>query len=355
MNNIEKKLKKRGIQKLNKYAKNPYHVAWFKRIPTWMKVAIPSLAVATATAVVCFAVILPMVGTKNYSANLNKGDNYAPEAPSGTPTSYYQGSNQEQTPHDSGAYIKPWDERTIEEKYPVFKISLDSHEYFYGWYHHNPIEAQYVDEKIADDVTVKGNDSYNNIDYQTTISLYRIKDFASRLVVAVKFNEDEHYYCYGNRSEIDPYPTLAELLVDLPLDKIAAFDKAYFGYSEGNTLVSDEYSGVTKESVMNILLADTSKQDIANVEPSIVAAGKDYTKVIQISTPFPSIDITSGTGASALTICDTGFLQATMLNRHYNFYIGVETYQNFENYLTSNLTGTRQSSYYPFSKPFTSR
>ena len=351
MNNIEKKLKKRGIQKLNKYAKNPYHVAWFKRIPTWMKVAIPSLAVATATAVVCFAVILPMFGTKNYSANLNKGDNYAPAAPSGTPTSYYQGSNQEQTPHDSGAYIKPWDERTIEEKYPVFKISLDSHEYFYGWYHHNPIEAQYVDEKIADDVTVKGNDPYNNIDYQTTISLYRIKDFASRLVVAVKFNEDEHYYCYGNRSEIDPYPTLAELLVDLPLDKIATFDKAYFGYEESGNRVSDEYSGVTTENVMNILFGDKTKQNIKSLSNDILYTVKGYTKVIQISTPFPSIDITSGTGSSALTLYNTGFMQATMLNRQHVFYVGTEVYQNFENYLTNNLTGTRQSSYFAFSVP----
>ena len=353
MNNIEKKLKKRGIQKLKKYAKNPYHVAWFKRIPTWMKVAIPSLAVATATAVVCFAVILPMVGTKNYSANLKQGENVPSNAQASSGKNM---SSMMMDPADnSGAYVKNWEEKTLEEKYTAFTYTIDDQGSGYRWYHHNPIEAQSIGDKLADDVVITGYYPYEDVNHQTTVSIYKVKDFAPRLILAVKFSDDEHYYCYGNMNGVESYQTLGDLLADLPLDKIATFDKAYFGYSEGNTLVSDEYSGVTKESVMNILLADTSKQDIANVEPSIVAAGKDYTKVIQISTPFPSIDITSGTGASALTICDTGFLQATMLNRHYNFYIGVETYQNFENYLTSNLMGTRQSSYYPFSKPFTSR
>ena len=351
MNNIEKKLKKRGMQKIDKYAKNPYHVAWFKRIPTWVKVAVPSFAVAAATAVVCMVVVLPMFGVKNHTANLNKGDNYAPAASSGMPTSYCPSSNQGLTPQDSGAYIKTWDERTNEEKYPYFKYTLGDNECSYSWYHHHPIESQYIGKMIAENVSVKGNDPYNDIDYQTTLSLYSIKDFAPRLIVAVKFAEDEHYYCYGNHSEIEPYPTLAELLVDLPLDKIATFDKAYFGYEESGNRVSDEYSGVTTENVMNILFGDKTKQNIKSLSNDILYTVKDYTKVIQISTPFPSIDITSGTGSSALTLYNTGFMQATMLNRQHVFYVGTEVYQNFENYLTNNLTGTRQSSYYAFSVP----
>ena len=56
MNDIEKKLRKRGMQKLDKFAHNPYHVnkpSFFSRIPLWGKIMIPASLVA-AVAVVAF-------------------------------------------------------------------------------------------------------------------------------------------------------------------------------------------------------------------------------------------------------------------------------------------------------------
>ena len=57
MNDIEKKLRKRGMAKLDKFAKNPYKVPklpWYKRIPLWTKVVIPTAALTTALFVVYF-------------------------------------------------------------------------------------------------------------------------------------------------------------------------------------------------------------------------------------------------------------------------------------------------------------
>ena len=57
--NFEKWMQKRGNNKLNKFAKNPYHVSWIKRLPLWSKVAVPTLMAATAAIVIITVGVLP--------------------------------------------------------------------------------------------------------------------------------------------------------------------------------------------------------------------------------------------------------------------------------------------------------
>ncbi len=66
MNDIEKKLRKRAMQKLDKFAHNPYHVnkpSFFSRIPLWGKIMVPA-SLVTAVAVVAFVGLINLGGAK---------------------------------------------------------------------------------------------------------------------------------------------------------------------------------------------------------------------------------------------------------------------------------------------------
>jgi hypothetical protein len=76
MNDIEKKLRKRALQKLDKYAHNPYHVnkpSFFSRIPLWGKIAVPA-SLVTAVAVVAFVGLINGVSKGNAAPAPGKND-----------------------------------------------------------------------------------------------------------------------------------------------------------------------------------------------------------------------------------------------------------------------------------------
>lgn len=92
MNDIEKKLRKRGLQKLDKYAHNPYHVnkpSFFSRIPLWGKIMVPA-SLVTAVAVVAFVGLINLGGAKATQAP-GKNDNASHYAPAEQDTSNDKG------------------------------------------------------------------------------------------------------------------------------------------------------------------------------------------------------------------------------------------------------------------------
>ena len=121
--NFEKRMKKRGNQKLDKFAKNPYHVPWFKKIPTWVKIATPAVLTSAAAATIVI-VMMPTFANKSYHANMNIGSgsvNYIPSANNGksTPTSTHEYqpsssaySSQQSNPNES------WGSKAFYQKYP---------------------------------------------------------------------------------------------------------------------------------------------------------------------------------------------------------------------------------------------
>ena len=83
MNDIEKKLRKRGMQKLDKYAHNPYHVnkpSFFSRIPLWGKIMVPA-SLVTVIAVVAFVGLVNGVGKGNAAPAPGKNDGASHYAP----------------------------------------------------------------------------------------------------------------------------------------------------------------------------------------------------------------------------------------------------------------------------------
>ena len=81
--NFEKWMKKRGNNKLNAYAKNPYHVSWIKRMPMWSKILVPSALAMTAAVVVISVGVLPHLGMNKAASGHKYSDaEYSSCAPS---------------------------------------------------------------------------------------------------------------------------------------------------------------------------------------------------------------------------------------------------------------------------------
>lgn len=68
--------------------------------------------------------------------------------------------------------------------------------------------------ELLEDATAWGEDKYDHR-YETTVSVYKIKDIAKNVAVAVKFSDDENYYFYNNFKYIPE--TLGDLVSDLNL------------------------------------------------------------------------------------------------------------------------------------------
>lgn len=356
---FEKKMKKRGHQKLDAFAKNPYHqeptietTSVRRDMPLWSKILIPVGSVAVAV----FGTFLGMrmVFSSGNRTTHSKDDMESSISPASEPqNSQAQGASSYAPDNSQGTYIKRWDEKTIIEKYPSFNYEINGTKSLYYWYHNDPILEEHIDTKLAEDYLITGHDIYEDKDYETTISIYTVKDFASRLILAAKFNEDNNYYCFGSNAIFNPYTSLGELLIDIPLDKVASFNEGFHGYTEEEKRVSDKYNGVSKEFMVDFINKNSEAKNPSTTSEldDAIKTYNQYNHVISIPTPFPTINIISGTGASGLTFYDNGFLMATMLNKNYLFYIGIDSYQELEDYLKNNLVGNREGSYHPFSVP----
>ena len=161
---FEKKMKKRGNQKLDAFAKNPYHQETPKVVepkrksfPTWAKVMIPTFAVATC--LVVFMVPMIMMGAvgKNSAMKPNGGDNYAPADMDGS--RYQGGSTDKAAPGDNSyceegsqaAPVPHWSEATLIQKYPEFTYEGVNYQLRYTD-RTMPIDSQYSNTKTVTDV-----------------------------------------------------------------------------------------------------------------------------------------------------------------------------------------------------------
>ena len=348
---FESKMKKRGNKKLNQFAKNPYRKPWFSRIPIWTKVLVPS-ALAAGLIVGVFVGVLPNM-TSKATANLKVDDTEYVNAPasdankgdySRVPTA---SSNQAQDPSMDGessmVRVTPWEEMSMPEKY--HHLSYDNYRYYYNTAI-APINKEDVGDLINVNAVAQGGD-YISGDFtkQTSdFSIYEIKNFAPRIVVAVKFNEDNTYYPYFFNTSYK-YSTLGELFNDIPLNIVCETNKAQFEcFEEGYELFGCyAYEGIEKTQVMNIVLNDLTAPSESNSDyPKELVKNTPSHKSITIATNFPTLHIEESMPlSSGIILYDNGCLKTVMLSDQQMFYVGPEVYQTFETYLFNNFTPTK--------------
>ena len=353
---FESKMKKRGNKNLNKFAKNPYHKSWFSRIPIWTKVLVPS-ALAAGLIIGVFVGVLPNM-TSKASANLKTGDSGYQEAALNDDTgsnnkgyhSYAPGAPSSATAsqHNDSSSIAEWTSLSIPEKY--HRITYNN-SYYYYYSDVSPLEVENVGDLLQTGVIAEGGNYQGGVFEKQTddVSIYTVKNFANRIIVAAKLLNDNNYYLYFSNSDIAPYNILEDLFNDIPLNIVCETNEAYFEcYKEGYELYGYYgYEGIEKSQVMSIIFNDLTAPSSNNAAfpQDLIKKVNEYNKKITVSINFPVIHINSPSLAlsSAISILENGCLEATMFGRKQTYYVGSDVYQTFEAYLFNNFTGTKIS------------
>lgn len=331
MNDLEKKLRKRGMKKLDKFAHNPYHVnkpSFFSRIPLWTKIAVPAVAMTAVTFVASISLISRLgshAASPASMSNQGEGTYYSTAAPAETSQDKAMNSNSSSTGlHGGGDYTTP-------EGYPA-GITFQGAQY--NFLYNSPARTG------ADYGTITADKLGNVIGEttgETTITIYEIQNYSSKAFIAMKFSSSNTYYVAANSHNV--YSTLDDFLTQTnfingakPTDPVRVYKD-----SVGNV---ENYKNADKASVNGCLFTDTN---IANnpedFEPYAMVPGLEWIKMTYLMTDFNSSCV-------SLTLYDTGHLSinvgtASTQEEKNIFKIGMDKYNALLSYVET-LSKTNQ-------------
>lgn len=276
--NFEKKMQKRGNQKLDQFAKNPYHKEQPKvnSFPLWGKILIPTAGVSLALLLGFTVAFIPSLASNKSVAIIDGGSgqgaaHYDPaEATSqniGGKDNHSQQSPGEGTAHQD----TKWNDMTIIEQYPSFT---------YGDYTYNvrytdvskPINASFVKTKL-NDIYVHGYDSTKDENHFMNASIYTINQIHEKVSLAIRFENSNVYYAYQNSNYIPE--SLSDFLEDTCIEKEATILKASSIdlTKENNAETTRDFSNLI--DITNILMTDKSpvntKQYVTKNADSLLA------------------------------------------------------------------------------------
>ena len=359
---FEKKMKKRGNQKLDQFAKNPYHQEVKpKSFPIWGKVLIPTLAVSASLVVLFTVLVVPNMAAKG-GANMMDGSqggyDYPAEAASynkGNSTPAAASDQEEGTPQASKpASIPAWEERSIIEQYPEFAYDAYTYQIRYdGTTKAISATNTYV---LLDNIIVNSRDTLTNIDHQINASIYSINHIARKCALAIKFEGSEDYYAYTNKYY---YPaTLSDLLADSCFEDEVIINKGKDCNALNGTGVDFVVSN--DDPIMEIIYSDKSPTNIrseesyydngtssSSINPSSMAYAlprreveyqvifdRHYTHVVSFNLVINSLGI-SNAWAEAY---DCGYMSFNLFGRGHFFDIGETRYNQIKAYIDTILS-----------------
>lgn len=199
MNDIEKKLRKRGMAKLDKYAKNPYKVPklpWYKRIPLWTKVIVPTAVLTTAL----FVVVISSFSIDMFTPKGRQNDSTSRSPQTSIPTSASQGGSKTPTtsaPRTPTSEVTPgergvtWRSLPIYKKFPSFSYEGINYKTVSDY-----ADVNTIDYKL-DDVVLTAVDDIG-VDRSIDAGIFTLKYSSYDSYVALRFSNDNHYYMYCN-------------------------------------------------------------------------------------------------------------------------------------------------------------
>lgn len=204
MNDIEKKIRQRGMAKLDKFAKNPYKVkkkSWFERIPLWTKVVIPTAVLTTALfMVVVSSFSIDMFTPKGRqtdtsqspTASSNPGSAQA-ESKAPVISSYAPAPTSRVTPGEKGE--TGWKALPVYMKFPTF--SYEGLDYKTQTDGGNRVSEYSIDYKL-DDIVLTAKDDIG-VDRAIDAGIFAIKYTPYEEIVALRFTNDNYYYVYSRQ------------------------------------------------------------------------------------------------------------------------------------------------------------
>ncbi len=319
MDKIEKKLRKRGMQKLDKFAHNPYHVdkpSFFSRIPLWGKIAIPA-SLVTAVTVVAFFGVINGVGS---SAFANKAPASSNKGAASTSAINKAGSESQAdvTSLNPGASVTPAYNRYSSLAYNGAEYSL------------MPAGGE-GKSGLGDEHSL--SITLGNLLYETTnpkndevISVYAISGYTPDAFVAAKFSTDPRtYVCYNPECS---FATTGNLLTDIPF-ATDFFATGHIDECQINSRRVTMYSPYVSQTI-NSILFDELDTSIPNIASTFTEENSQkYILMNFMSVTFEYMCCT-------VRVYNTGHLAVVMERAFVSFanvyYIGVERYNSLLEY-----------------------
>ena len=253
MNDIEKKLRKRGMQKLDKFAHNPYHVnkpSFFSRIPLWGKIMVPA-SLVTAVAVVAFIGLVNFGGAK------------APQAPSKNDGASYQAPAEHDTSNDK-AYMG---DSSVPGTTLKQSIRVNGVDYAFIATGSKGIG----DEQSSSMYATVQEENLGNLISDTTdsstganVTIYEIKNYASDTFIAAKYSNNPNIFACFN--EDITFATINDFLNKVPFisdssianQKIMIFD---------DKPKNKYYEGADTATINSYLFTDTGSASVTTYTP----------------------------------------------------------------------------------------
>ena len=350
---FEKKMKKRGNDKLNQFAKNPYHKEEApvvekpkKSFPTWGKILIPTAAVATALVLFVTVGILPNIaggnmaaikqggGEGNFQKPEQEGSNKdAGKTNPGSQAGHYSNPDPQYST-DETASMKNWDERSIIEKYPDFVYGDKEYQIRYVD-RSEPIAASNINLKLAD-IIVRGSYTSDAQVHYINASIYSIKSISDQVSLAILFEGETAYYAYQN-TFYKPQ-TLSDLLADTCFEDEAVISSAsYINYIRSD--YNKSYTSINNATIKDILYSDKSPANL-NIRAALKADTSSQ-ETSQMAGSNERIDLTIGFTClgidnASITIFSNGRMDANFFGTVATFDIGVSRYNAIKDSLDSN-------------------
>ena len=249
MNDIEKKLRKRALQKLDKYAHNPYHVnkpSFFSRIPLWGKIMVPA-SLVTAVAVVAFVGLINLGGAKAPQAP-GKNDNVSHYAPAEQDTSNDKGYTGDSSVPSSTAQKQSIRVNGVDYAFIATGSKGNGGEWSSSMY------ATVQEENLGNLIneTTDSNTGAN-------VAIYEIKNYASDTFIAAKYSNNPNIFaCFNENitfSTIDDFLNKIPFMSDSSIanQKIMIFD---------DKPKNKYYEGADTATINSYLFTDTGSASV---------------------------------------------------------------------------------------------
>lgn len=332
MNNIEKKLRKRGMQKLDKFAHNPYHVAkpsFFSRIPLWTKIVVPAVAMTAVTFVASISLIQHF-GSSNTPTYSNAKSGYSNAAVSSQNKAPESGNSQsvaESTVPGSGQEGYKGDASTP-GSYPSGIIFQDAK---YGFLPYQSGKSDYDYMSVSDSKLgiLLGEIEIDSERPGDKIKVYEINGYFYKSFVAMKFPTENRYYVCAN--SYFEYSTLGDFLDKTNLLNGAKPADPIVVYKD-STGKEEKYKEADKNTVNGYLFSDTY---VAN-DPEDYKQHASTPGISSISIPYTFADF--GGKCVYLHIFSGGHLVVRVGNANLSeeinaFNIGVDKYNSVLSYV----------------------
>ena len=315
MNDIEKKLRKRGMQKLDKFAHNPYHVnkpSFFSRIPLWGKIMVPASLVA-AVAVVAFVGLINGFGMGGR----------APQAPGKNDSVSNYAPVEHDTSNDKG--------RTGDSSVPgtALKQSIRV----------NGVDYAFIatgskgigDEQSSSMYATVQEENLGNLISDTTdsstganVAIYEIKNYSSDTFIAAKYSNNPNIFACFN--EDITFSTINDFLNKVPFisdssianQKIMIFD---------DKPKNKYYEGADTATINSYLFTDTGSASVTTYTP--------WDGESTITIPFRLNTVNSE--CVKIILYKRGYMRIQIADNNKNVYnvdnVGVDIFNNVRTYI----------------------